>query len=91
MSVFNNEAERKVIKDCLQEISNSMTRIEGERDFIKEAKNKICEDLQIDKKVFSRMMKVYHKQNFAEEVATDSEFEDMYSIITGQTTISEQE
>lgn len=84
MSALNNEVERKMIRDCLAEISNSMTRSEAERDFVKEAKNKICEELQIDKKVFNRMVKVYHNQNFDQEVKTDTEFEDLYSIVTGQ-------
>lgn len=89
MSVLNNEVERKIIKDCLQEISNSLTRIEGEREFIKEAKNEICEKLQLDKKLFNRMVKVHHKQNFANEVQENTEFEDMYSIITGQGSIQQ--
>ena len=89
MSVFNNEVERKQIRDCMQEISNSMTRIEGERDFIKEATNNICEELELDKKLFNRMVKVYHRQNFAEEVASHSEFEDLYEIVTGQTAMPE--
>ncbi len=89
MSVFNNEVERKRIKDCMHEIHNSMTRIEGERDFIKEAKKSICEELQLDKKLFNRMIKVYHNKNFANEVQADTEFEDMYSIITGQGSINQ--
>lgn len=91
MSVFNNEVERKQIKDCLHEISNSLARIEAEREYIKEAKNEICEKLELDKKLFNRMAKVYHKQNFANEVQENTEFEDMYSIITGQGTIGTDE
>ncbi len=91
MSVFNNEVERKKIKDCLHEISGSLTRIEAEREFISEAKKEICEALELDKKLFNRMVKVYHKQNFATEVQADTEFEDMFSIITGQGTIGTDE
>ncbi len=87
MSVETNEAERKRVRDALQEISNAMTRIEGERDFIKEAKAKLVEDQLVDKKVLNRMVKVYHKQNYAEERQTDNEFQDIYEIVTGQTTL----
>ena len=86
MSVVNNEVERKRVKDCMQEISNSMTRIEAEREFIKEATKSICEELQLDAKLFKRMTKVYHKQNYTEEVQNDNEFQEMYEIITNQTT-----
>jgi hypothetical protein len=34
--MLSNPADRKKIREALQEISNSMTRIEGERDYIKE-------------------------------------------------------
>ena len=65
MSIETNEVERKKVRDALQEISNSMTRIEGEREYIKEAKKMLVEAKLIDKKVLNRMIKVYHKQNFS--------------------------
>ena len=37
MSLPQDPAARKAIKKCLEEISASMTRTEGERDFIKVA------------------------------------------------------
>ncbi len=87
MSVETNEAERKRVRDALQEISNAMTRIEGEREFIREAKKALVDDQLVDKKVLNRMVKVYHKQNYAEERQTDNEFQDIYEIVTGQTTL----
>ena len=87
MSLPSDPAARKTIKDCMQEISNSMTRIEGERDFIKEAINNTCEEFQLSKKTFRKLVKTYHKQNFSNEVADHEEFELMYQQLTNETSL----
>jgi hypothetical protein len=71
----------------MNELSASMTRIEGERDFIKEAISKVCEDFEMNKKTFRRLAKTYHKQNFSKEVAEHEEFETMYEQLTGETSL----
>ena len=81
-------ADRKAILDCMKEISASMTRVEGEREFIREAINEICEKQTLSKKTFRRMAKVYHKQNFSLEQEAHEEFENMYQAITNTTTMS---
>lgn len=87
MSLPSDPAARKAIKECMEEISGSMTRIEGERDFIREAIKNICEEHQLSKKTFRRMAKTYHKQNFSNEVAEHEEFEIMYQQLTGETSL----
>lgn len=87
MSLPNDPAARKAIKDCLVEISNSFTRIEAERDLIKEATANICEQYELSKKTFRRLAKTYHKQNFSLEVAEHEEFETMYEQLTGETSL----
>lgn len=87
MSLPSDPAARKAIKDCLVEISNSYTRIEGERDLIKEAMSNICEQFELSKKTFRRLARTYHKQNFSKEVAEHEEFETMYEQLTGETTL----
>jgi len=90
MSIPSNPADRKAIYDCMKEISDSMTRIESERDFIKNAINTICEEQNLSKKTFRKLAKVYHKQNFQQEVQSHEEFETLYETITQTTTISKQ-
>ena len=82
---ISNPADRKKIKDALMEISNSMTRIESERDLIKDIKADLSEEFseQLTKKQIARMARVYHKQSFQEEVASHEEFEILYEEITG--------
>lgn len=81
--MISNPAQRKQIQDALQEISNSMTRIDAERDFIKEAINNVAEEHELSKKIIRKMARVYHKQNFREEQSTHEEFEILYQNIVG--------
>jgi hypothetical protein len=55
--------------------------MEGEKDYIKESVSAIAKDLQLPKRLVSKMVKVYHKQNFDEEVATHEQFETLYETI----------
>jgi hypothetical protein len=83
---MSNPVDRKKVVDALTEISNSMTRIAAERDLIKEIINEKSEEFQLDKKIFRRMAKVFHKDSFSEEVAESSEFEVLYENIVQVTT-----
>ncbi len=78
---ISSESDRKKLFDAIKECSDSMTRIEGEKDFIKEATKKVCEDLKLPKRLVNRLVKVYHKQNYDEEVATHEQFEQLYETI----------
>lgn len=89
MSLPQDPAARKAIMKCMDELSASMFRIAGERDFIKEAIADCCEKYEMNKKTFRRLAKVYHKQNFSTEVAEHQEFETMYEQLTGTTTIGD--
>ena len=90
MTIPSSPADRKAILDCMKEVSSSMTRIEGEREFIREAIKDICEKHLLSKKTFRRMAKVYHKQNFSLELEEHEEFETMYQTITNSTTMEKQ-
>ena len=67
----------KIIKEC----SDSLTRIEGENDFIKESIAAASKNMQLPKKLVARLVKVYHKQNFDEEVAVHEQFETLYESV----------
>jgi hypothetical protein len=89
MSLPSDPAARKAIKKCMDELSASMARIDGERDFIKEAITNCCEEYEMNKKTFRKLAKVYHKQNFSREVAEHEEFETMYEQLTGETSLGD--
>jgi hypothetical protein len=76
------EDDKKKIKGALQEASNSLTRIDAERDLVKNILNDTSKNFQIPKKTVKKLINVYHKQNFSEEVATHEEFESLYETVT---------
>jgi|TARA_A200000159_G_scaffold136520_1_gene136172 hypothetical protein len=74
----SSDADKQRIKGAMEEISNAYTRIEAERDFIKEAIVALSEDVDIPKKYLSKMATMYHKNNVSEVVA---EIEDIEALI----------
>lgn len=82
---ISNPADRKKIKDALQEVSDSMTRIEAERDLIKDIVKDVSDNYQLPKKYINQMAKIYHKQNFAKTQQETDEFESLYiNIVDSQ-------
>lgn len=78
---ISSPADREKIKKMLAELSGSMTRIEAERDYIKEAVKEMSVEFELSKKTLNKMARVYHRQNFSQEVASHEEFEDLYETI----------
>jgi len=76
------DEDKKKIKGALQEASNSLTRIDAERDLVKNIINDTSNTFQIPKKTVKKLINVYHKQNFSEEVASHEEFEELYETVT---------
>jgi len=77
----SSDADKKRIKDCVIEISNSMTRIAAEKDFIKEAILGCCDEVEIDKKHLRKMATIYYKQNLSEVVGEIEEVEALYENV----------
>lgn len=73
-----SEEDRKRIRDAMEEISNSYTRVEAERDFVKEAINNLAEDVDVPKNILRKMARIYHKQNMQDVVA---EVEDIEALM----------
>tara|TARA_R110000772_G_scaffold262917_1_gene382296 strand:+ start:98 stop:343 length:246 start_codon:yes stop_codon:yes gene_type:complete len=76
------DQDKKKIRDAMQEASNSLIRMEAERDLIKTIVEDLFEQFKIPKKTLNRMIKVYHKQNFNEEIANNDEFQTLYESVT---------
>lgn len=72
------------LESALKDMSTSMTRVQAERDLQKNVIGDICEELNLNKKVFRKLAKTYHKQNFADEVASHQEFEQLYATVTNK-------
>lgn len=74
----SSEEDRKRIKAAMEEISNSYTRVEAERDFVKEAISSLSEDVDVPKNILRKMARIYHRQNMADVV---SEVEDIEALM----------
>jgi hypothetical protein len=74
--------QKKSLQNAVQEISNSMTRTEAERDLIREIVKDQSQELQIPKKIISKIAKTYHKQNLTQEIADHDDFVELYEKVT---------
>ena len=79
--MITSPADRKKIKDALQEISNSMTRVDAEKDLIKETIADLHDNFKISKKILIKMARTYHKQNFLNEQQNHEEYETLYEEV----------
>jgi hypothetical protein len=77
--------DRKKIMDCVQEVSNSMVRIEGEKAFIKDALADLCTKYEIPKALLNRFVKAYHNRTYDTVLGENSDFETMVEILVKPT------
>jgi len=70
--------DRRKIRGCMEEISNSYLRVDAEKSLVKEALADLEDEVGIPKKVLRKMAKVYHKQNLTELV---TEIEDIEALL----------
>lgn len=82
MTLPTSPEDKLKLLDALKDISTSMTRMEAERDLLKNIKKEICDDLQLNRKVLNKLARTYHKGNFSEEVEMHKDFESLYETVT---------
>lgn len=71
----SSDADKLAIRKVLKEVSDAMTRIESEKDFIKDAVADLSKQYSMPKASLNKVAKIYHKRNIAEERAkVDEEF-----------------
>jgi hypothetical protein len=73
--------QKKDLKNKFVELSNSMTRIEAERDHMKAIYQDLKEQFEIHPKIARYLAKAYHKQTYQEMVAEQEEFQETYSEV----------
>jgi hypothetical protein len=81
--VPSSPEDRKKIKDALIEISSSLTRMEAERDLIKDILAEVEDKFELPKKYTRKLAKIYHKQNYAEIRQEQDDVETLYETVTG--------
>lgn len=79
---LSNPADRKAIYDAIREISNSMTRMEAEKDLISETLKSVKDKFELPPKYVRKLATIYHKQNFNQIKEEQAEVEELYESIT---------
>jgi hypothetical protein len=78
---INTESDKERIREALNQVSNSLTSIETERDHIKDIIKALSDEFNIPKRTMNKLARVYHKQTFIEEKAIQEEFEELYENV----------
>ena len=82
VTIPSSPEDRKKIMSAIQEISNSLTRMEAERDLIKDILQDVEDKFEMPKKYTRKVAKIYHKQNFTEVQQEQEELESIYETVT---------
>jgi hypothetical protein len=82
--MFSTEEDRKKFMGAIQEMSNSMLRMEAERDLIREIVKEKSDEFKINKKIINKIAKTYHKQNRTQVEAEHEEFLELYDEATSK-------
>ena len=75
------DVKRKAIADLCNEMSASMTRAAGERDFQKEAIKNIADQYELDKKMLRKIARIFHQSKFSTVQEENNELESMYQTV----------
>lgn len=80
--VPSSPADCAVLFAAIKEISNSMTRVESEKDFQKDAIDTLHEKFEgIDKKYLRQMANDFHKDTFEQRSEEQSAYSDLYEAV----------
>ena len=81
--MLSNPADQKKLADAVKEMSNSMTRVDAEKDLQKNIVDTIHDELGLEKKYVKKVAQLWHKQNFAQMQTEQEEIEGLYELISG--------
>jgi glutaminase len=81
--MITNPKDKEKLTAAIKELSNSMVRMDAERDFQKEAIANVSDETGIDKKYVKKLATIYHKQTFAQVQTETEEIETLYETLFG--------
>ncbi len=80
--MLSNPADREKLLNFIKEMSNSMTRVDAEKDFQKDVIDRAHDELKLDKKHVRKLASIYHRQNFTLVQQEQEELVELYELIT---------
>ena len=73
---------KQTLLNALKEMSDSMTRVEGEKNLQKEIIEDVSDSVEVPKKYIRKMANIYHKQNLTEVRTEMDDVEALYEAVT---------
>ena len=80
----SNPKDKQEIVQVLRNVSDSMTRIAGEKEAIKEWLDEASEKYEIPKKTLNKLAQAMHKENLREIVNEVEDLQALYESLTGK-------
>ena len=77
----SNPKDRKIINDALKEIGNHLTIKSAADDAIKDIREMLKEDYEMEARVANRLAKTMYKQDFKDKADDFEEFESEYEML----------
>ena len=79
----SSPADIQKLKNLVIEVSNCKTRIQAEKDLIKDIKERAKDELGIGAKSFNGLCKAHYEQSLNEQVSAVQNVADLYEAIFG--------
>jgi len=76
--MISSPEDRKKVKDAIKELSDSMLRVDAEKDLQKDIVQVTFENTGVDKKQIRKLAVIYHKQSMNDVKADYEDLEALY-------------
>lgn len=80
--MLHNPVDREKLLNSIKEMSNSMTRVDAEKDYQKDVIDKVNDELGLEKKYVRKLANMYHRQNYSTVQTEFDELQELYEAIT---------
>jgi len=77
----SNPNDLKKLKEMVRVGSNSLARIDGEKEQLKDVIEEIAEQFDLPKKYVSKLISTDHKRNFDQLQSESEDFNDLYEAV----------
>ncbi len=81
MSIVVNPEDRKALKSMIVEMTNSLERIDGEKEHMKDIAEAAEDKFSIKKKYINKMARTMFKHNYADLQSENESFELLYESV----------
>jgi hypothetical protein len=76
-----SDEKQKKLKEGMKQIDGSLTRVLGERTFIKETISRLADETGLDKKLIRKLAKTVHKASYKMDVQENETFDELYNTL----------